>query len=159
MRAPVLMALAAALVLAADQASKYAVVVAMDLRSLGTIPVWPPFLQFRMAWNEGINFGLFGGAGGDARRWVLIAIALGISAVLAVWGARQPGRLVPIACGVIIGGAVGNVIDRVIWGAVADFVNVSCCGLDNPYSWNIADGAIFLGVIALVLAPSPQKRA
>ena len=158
MRAPALITLTAALVLAADQASKYAVVVAMELRTQGAIPVWPPFLQFRMAWNQGINFGLFGG-GGDAQRWALIAIAVIIAAALAVWGARQPDRLTPIACGVIIGGAVGNAIDRVIWGAVADFLNVSCCGLDNPYSWNIADGAIFLGVIALIFAPGSKKGA
>lgn len=158
MRPPAMIALTAALVLAADQATKYAVVIGMNLREIGVAPIWPPFLQFRMAWNEGINFGLFGG-GGDTQRWVLVSIALGISAVLAVWGARQGGRLVPIASGVIIGGAVGNAIDRVIWGAVADFLNVSCCGLDNPYSWNIADGAIFLGVVALVIAPGPQKGA
>jgi len=158
MRPPALIALTAALVLAADQASKYAVVVGLNLREIGMVQVWPPFLQFRMAWNEGINFGLFGG-GGDAQRWALVTLALVISAALAVWAVRQPGRLAPIACGVIIGGAIGNAIDRVIWGAVADFLNVSCCGFDNPYSWNIADAAIFLGVVALVFAPSPQKGA
>jgi len=150
--------IAAMVVFLLDQSSKWAVVVGLDLRHRLSIDVLPPLLNFRMAWNEGINFGLFGG-GGDAQRWALVTLALVISAALAVWAVRQPGRLAPIACGVIIGGAIGNAIDRVIWGAVADFLNVSCCGFDNPYSWNIADAAIFLGVVALVFAPSPQKGA
>ncbi len=69
-----------------------------------------------------------------------------------------------ISAGLLVGGALGNVIDRVIYGAVADFLNMSCCGIENPYSFNIADIAIFAGALGLVLfmgkpTPSaPTKR-
>jgi signal peptidase II len=56
-----------------------------------------------------------------------------------------------MAAAFLIGGAAGNVIDRLLYGAVADFLNMSCCGIDNPYAFNVADVAIFVGAVGLVL--------
>ncbi len=145
------MGLVALAVLALDRATKWLVVEALDLAHLGRIEVWPPFLTFTMAWNRGINFGI--GAGGpEVMRWVLVAVAVAISAALVIWvrrrGARAgPARAMPLAwgAGIVIGGALGNVWDRLVYGAVADFLNMSCCGIANPYAFNVADVAIFAG--------------
>ena len=140
-----------------DQASKYLVVHVMDLAAQGAIDVFPPYLNLRMAWNYGINFGLFAGAS-DLVRWVLIAVALVISGAV-LWWVRQdpPGVLGWIAAGLLIGGALGNVVDRILYGAVADFLNMSCCGLNNPYAFNIADIAVFAGAAGLVLFTGGKK--
>ncbi len=143
-----------------DQVSKYIVVQVLDLKTRGVLPVLDPFLVFRMAWNEGINFGLFAGFG-DVMRWVLVALALAISVWLVHWMWRdKPGRWVQISAGLVIGGAIGNVIDRLIYGAVADFLNMSCCGFENPWSFNVADIAIFVGAVGLILLVSdgPKSR-
>ena len=137
-------------VLILDQITKVLVVQVMDLKTVGRIEVIEPFLVFRMAWNRGVNFGLFSG-GSDVMRWVLIGVALAITAWLIWWMNRdRPGRWVQIAAGLVVGGAVGNVIDRLLYGAVADFLNMSCCGFENPYSFNVADISIFLGAVALI---------
>lgn len=138
-------------VLALDRASKWLVVEALDLAHLGRIEVWPPFLNLVMAWNRGVNFGI--GAGGpELMRWVLVGLALAISVVLVVWVRRRAARAgaaaaMPLAlgAGVLIGGALGNAWDRLIYGAVADFLNMSCCAIANPYAFNVADVAIFAG--------------
>ena len=136
-----------------DQATKYLVVHMLDLRSLGAIDVWPPFLNLRMAWNTGINFGILADHGA-LTRWVLIAVALVISAAVLWWvHAERAGRLHRVAAGILVGGALGNVIDRLIYGAVADFLNMSCCGIDNPFAFNVADVAIFAGAFGMVLLP------
>jgi signal peptidase II len=62
------------------------------------------------------------------------------------------------AAGLLLGGAMGNVVDRVIYGAVADFLNMSCCGIQNPYSFNVADISIFAGAMGLVLFSTPRGR-
>ena len=142
--------LTASVIFALDQVTKYLVVILMDLRNRGEIDVWPPFVNFRMAWNYGVNFGRLGGDG-LALRWTLIAVALGISAWVLRWALNEGTGRVLIAAGLLIGGALGNVIDRIIYGAVADFLNMSCCGIDNPFSFNVADVAIFLGAVGLIL--------
>lgn len=142
------MAIWAGAVFVVDQATKWAVVQGMDLANLGRIEVFPPFLTLTMAWNRGINFGL-GSGGPEAMRWVLVAVALGVSVGLAIWIARRGVALLGAAAGVVIGGALGNALDRVIYGAVADFLNMSCCGIVNPYAFNVADVAIFAGAVVL----------
>jgi signal peptidase II len=136
---------------ALDQASKQAVVFGLRLIDLGVIDVFPPYLTFRMAWNTGVNFGLFS-HDADYARWGLIAVALAISVWVWIWtlreGASKPAQ---ISAGLLIGGAIGNVIDRLVYGAVADFLNMSCCGIENPYAFNVADIAIFAGALGLVI--------
>ncbi len=133
-----------------DQSSKWAVVVGLDLRNRLAVDVFPPFLNFRMAWNEGVNFGLFSNDT-DIMRWVLVALALAISGWLLWWGRNMSGWLGAILVGLVVGGALGNVADRILYGAVADFLNMSCCGIRNPYAFNVADIAIFLGAFGLLL--------
>ena len=140
-----------------DQASKYVVVHLLDLRMLGRIDVLPPYLNLRMAWNYGINFGLLAGDN-PLTRWVLVAVALAISAAVLWWVAQEgAGRWHRIAAGLLVGGALGNVVDRLVYGAVADFLNMSCCGMSNPYAFNLADIAVFAGAFGLVLLPAEKK--
>ena len=161
MRLP-LLALTAIATLALDQASKYAVVFGLDLATRGEMDVLPPYLVFRMLWNRGINFGLFP-ADSDLARWLLILLATAISAAVALWVRRFPNRpWLQASAGLVIGGALGNVIDRIAYGSVADFLNMSCCRIENPFSFNIADVGVFLGMVGFFLfannpqPPSPQ---
>ena len=141
---------------ALDQLSKLFVLYGLNLLEVFEIKVLPPFLVFRMAWNTGVNFGLFSGA---EARWVLIAIALVLVVAIYIWLVREkPARLGAISGGILIGGALGNVVDRLIYGAVADFLNMSCCGFSNPYSFNIADIAVFVGAAGLILFMGEKKR-
>lgn len=139
----------AAIVFLVDRLSKWLVVEALDLANRLRIEVLDPFLNFVMAWNTGINFGL-GGGDSDVQRWLLVTIALAISLALALWTMRRGEPWLAIGGGIVVGGAIGNAWDRVQYGAVADFLNMSCCGIDNPYAFNVADIAIFGG--ALVIA-------
>ena len=141
----------AIMVLLLDQASKLFVLLGLGLDRIEAFDLLPPFLVFRMAWNRGVNFGMF--ADDSAwLRWVLIALALGISAWVWFWVRREKlGLWAQVSAGLLIGGAMGNVIDRLSYGAVADFLNMSCCGIDNPFSFNIADVGVFLGAVGLVV--------
>jgi signal peptidase II len=148
----------AAVVIALDRISEIWVVEVLDLRHRLFIPVADPWFNLTMAWNEGINFGLFDF--GAAGRWVLVGLALAIVAALAVW-VRKGGWVQAIGVGGIIGGAIGNVWDRVRWGAVADFINMSCCGIRNPFAFNVADAAIFGGAALLIVfgrSPAEEPR-
>lgn len=146
-----LVAIVAAAIFLLDQLTKWLVVHVMDLALVGAIDVFPPYLNFRMAWNTGINFGLLSGQA-DWTRWVLISVALGIVLFVLVWMRRDPPGLTGlIFAGLLIGGALGNVVDRLVYGAVADFLNMSCCGFTNPYAFNVADISVFIGAIGLAL--------
>ncbi|MCV2445900.1 signal peptidase II [Paracoccus sp. DMF] len=149
--------LTAALVFLLDQALKYLVVHVMQLDRIREIDLIDPWLNLRMAWNQGMNFGLFA-SDVDVMRLVLIAIALAVCLWVAVWiGRAKPSRFAQVSAGLLIGGALGNVVDRLAYGAVADFLNMSLPGWQNPYSFNVADIAIFAGALGLVLLP-PQKK-
>jgi signal peptidase II len=151
-------ALVAFVVLLIDRVTKIWIVEILDLRSLLYIPVRDPWLNLTMAWNEGINFGLFDF--GAAGRWVLVGLAVAICLALAAWVRRTTGWLPALGAGMIIGGALGNVWDRLQYGAVADFLNMSCCGIQNPFAFNVADAAIFGGAALLVLfgRTEPTRR-
>lgn len=133
-----------------DQATKWFVVHWLDLMNRLTIEVLPPFITFRMAWNRGVNFGLLSGYD---LRWVLVGLALVISAAVIWWASRDRGsRAAHLSAGLLVGGALGNVVDRILYEqGVMDFLNVTCCGFENPYSFNVADIAVFAGAIGLVL--------
>lgn len=152
-----------AAIIALDQALKYWVVHILRLDRVQEIDLLPPWLNLRMAWNPGVNFGLFA-SDESAMRWVLIGIAIAISLWVWLWIRRSaPGLLARISAGLLIGGALGNVIDRLTYGAVADFLNMSLPNWQNPYSFNVADISIFAGAIGLVLMPQkkpePEKPA
>lgn len=149
--------LTAGLIFLLDQALKYLVVHVLQLDRVREIDVLDPWLNLRMAWNQGMNFGLFA-SDVDVMRWVLIAIAFAVCLWVAIWvGRAKPRRFAQVSAGMLIGGALGNVIDRLMYGAVADFLNMSLPGWRNPYSFNVADIAIFLGALGLVLQP-PEKK-
>lgn len=137
--------LAVAIVLIADQASKHWILYGLDLPQRGSVPVLP-FLNFTMVWNHAVTFGMFGGVG---RHGPLVFSTISMIAVLALLAAMWRARKlwIAIAIGAIAGGAVGNVIDRLRYGAVVDFLHAHAFG----YSWyvfNVADSAIVCGVIA-----------
>lgn len=142
----------AASALALDQASK-----AVFLYGLGWIEsrtgasIQPievlPFLDFVMVWNEGISYGLLQ-ATSDFERWILALFAMGVIGFLIWWLRGVQDLRLAQAIGLIIGGAAGNVIDRIVYGAVADFFHLHAFG----YSWyvfNIADVAVVLGVTVM----------
>ncbi len=127
-----------------DRLSKFIVIHWLDLSAVHVLHVWPPYLNLVMTWNTGINFGLFSG---EASRWSLVALAVVFSLGLALWVRGKPGRLAPIAVGLVIGGALSNAFDRVLYGAVADYLNMSCCGIRNPYAFNVADVFVVCGLV------------
>jgi signal peptidase II len=106
-----------------------------------------PVFQLRLSWNEGISFSLFSSS--DAR-WALVAVTAVITAILAVWMWRTPRRWLQIGLGLIVGGALGNIIDRVSIGAVADFLHVYWQDWHFP-TFNIADSCITVGAIIVLL--------
>jgi signal peptidase II len=148
-----------AVILALDQALKWGIVVGLNLQQVGRIDVLPPYFQLTMAWNRGVNFGLFADDS-QALRWALVALPV----VVTLWVWRWvrglgAGALMQLSAGFLIGGALGNAIDRAVWGAVADFLNVGCCGWVNPWAFNVADIAIFIGAFGLILtAPGKTPR-
>ena len=107
-----------------------------------------PFLKLEMAWNRGVSFGMLGDAGLPP---LLMAAMTGAIAIgLGVWLARVHERPLAIAIGLIIGGAVGNLIDRLVYGAVADFILLHAGGFKWP-NFNVADAAITVGVAVLLI--------
>ena len=140
-----------------DQDTKNFIVFYLDLRNILFIEVIPPFLNFSMAWNYGINFGLFANDSG-AQKWVLTGVAVLVSLAVAYWVTREPtAKNGLIGAGLLVGGALGNAFDRVIYGSVADFLNMSCCGINNPFAFNFADVEIFIGGFALAIFGTPKN--
>ncbi len=133
-----------ALTFAFDQISKFWILRVINLDERGPIQV-TPFLDLVMAWNQGISYGLLE----THVQEVLIALSLVISAFLVAWLARVRHPLQAGAIGIIIGGAFGNALDRILHGAVADFVLLHW-GNWNWYVFNIADIAIVAGVALLL---------
>ena len=148
---------------AIDQASKLWLLNVFDLANRGIVHVMP-FLDFVLTWNTGISYGLFP-QDSDFGRYVLLALKAAAVMILWVWLSRAELRLTALALGLIIGGAVGNAIDRVLYGAVADFVLFHLTTKTFNFVWyvfNLADAAIVAGVIGLLyeyaLGVAPQKR-
>ena len=139
-----------------DQLSKFYVIHYLNLKQKLYIDVFSPLVTFQMAWNRGINFGFFG-SGGTVSKIFLITISLLICVALYWWVRSNKDAAIRICVGLIIGGAIGNVIDRIIFGAVADFLNMSCCGVNNPFSFNLADIAIFFGAIGLIFFNKTER--
>jgi signal peptidase II len=133
--------------LALDQASKLGLLFVYDLPVREPVAV-TPFLDLMVVWNRGISYGLFQ-QHTELGRWVLFGISLAAAVGLSWWMARTPSRFLATALGLIVGGAVGNAIDRLAYGAVFDFVHFHI-GQFSWYVFNIADAAIVAGVIGLI---------
>ena len=133
------------LVLVLDQATKWLM---LSIMSPPRIIEVTGFFNLVLAWNTGVSFSAFAGRG-DAGRWVLIGIAIVISGFVLAWMGRTQRRLLIAGFAVIVGGALGNVIDRVIHGAVVDFLDFHLAGWHWP-AFNLADTAITLGVVAII---------
>ena len=147
---------AALLVVALDQLSKWWVLGPLRLPELGRIVVVPHLFDFTLVHNSGVSFGLFH-AGAELGRWLLTGFSLAVAVGLAWWARTAARPLVALAIGLVIGGAVGNAVDRVRLGEVTDFLDAS--GLHFPWVFNLADSAISVGVAVLLLdsllAPKP----
>lgn len=148
--------IAALLILIADQVSKWWMLrevfglegpIAAGVRAPGMEVTG--FLNFTLVWNFGVSFGLFG-SGSDWQRWALTVFAVVVCIALVVWMARGERWLTVLGLAAIIGGALGNAIDRVRFGAVADFLDFHAFGT-HFWVFNIADAGITLGVIAIVV--------
>lgn len=131
-----------------DQASKLGLYFGTDL--VLTQP-WRfgPYAEFVVVWNRGVSYGLFQQEGGLGR-WLLVALSLAASLGLGLWMRRAQSKLLATALGLIVGGALGNAIDRAAYGAVFDFVHLHA-GTWSWYVFNVADAAIVAGVIGLIL--------
>lgn len=137
-----------AVVIAADQITKawlYDVLVRSGRRDIVVLP----FFNLVTVWNHGVSFGMFNNGSG-ASTWAFVGLALAIVAALAVWVARAERMLPAVALGLVIGGAIGNVVDRVRLGAVFDFLDFHALGWHWP-AFNVADSAITIGVALLLL--------
>jgi signal peptidase II len=137
----------AAITFAADQALKFWILSIYDLPARGRVEVLP-FFDLVMVWNRGISYGLFQQDTALGRA-VLLAISAIACVLLVYWLRQKMGRLQAFALGLILGGAAGNAVDRVRYGAVADFVLLHAQGFEW-YVFNIADAAIVVGVALLL---------
>lgn len=146
----------ALLVIGIDQASKAWILYDL-MNPPSTLPLLP-FLDIVLTWNKGIGFG-FLQAHTPLGKFALIVMALGVSAILCLWILRTTDKLSLISLSLIIGGAVGNVIDRLIYGAVVDFIYVHLYifGYHFP-AFNVADSAITVGVGLLLLEGFVNKK-
>jgi signal peptidase II len=140
------LALAVAVVIA-DQAVKYWILEVLRLQAGQSIPVFGP-VRLTGVWNPGVSFG-FLQAQHDLVRWALAVFSILVALMLAVWVRRTERPLFAVAVGLVMGGAVGNVVDRIRFGAVTDFVDVS--QLYFPWVFNVADSAISIGICLLLL--------
>ena len=148
----------AALVAAVDQATKWWIV-AVVMQPPRVISI-APFFNLVLGWNRGVSFGILNTDSAVAP-WLLILVAAAIVIALAVWLTKAESRFVATALGFVIGGAVGNVIDRLTFGAVADFLDFHAFGYHWP-AFNVADSAITVGAVALIAdslfrRPGPSK--
>ena len=143
--------IAAVAVLALDQASKLWLLFVFDIARHGAVKV-TPFFDLVLAWNVGISFGWFQNDSQIAQISLMVIKAVAVI-VLAIWMARSRTPIATLALGMIIGGAVGNGIDRFAYGAVVDFALFHLQIGGNTYNWyvfNLADSAIVAGVAALL---------
>ncbi len=148
LRAGILTAIA---VLIADQASKLWLLFVFDIGRRGTVSV-TSFFDLTLAWNIGISFGWFQSESALTQA-ILLVIKIVAVIVLSIWMARSHTRTATVALGAIIGGAIGNGIDRLAYGAVVDFALFHVQIGGNTFNWyvfNLADAAIVVGVAALL---------
>ena len=132
----------------ADQTTKWWILTRLDLPARGDVAVLP-WLDFTMVWNHGVTFGLLqtGSGGGHL---ALGLLALVIVALLVGWMHRTDRRLIAFCLGLIVGGAIGNIVDRLRYGAVVDFIRAHALG-HSWYVFNVADSCIVCGIAILLI--------
>lgn len=152
----------ALIIIVLDQLTKAWVMGGLDLREIGHIPVWSPLFNLTWVENRGVSFGLFGDG---SARWMLSAFSVAVAGILGWWALRADRRLLITAIGLIMGGALGNVIDRIRFGYVVDFLDFSgphfflgSMKINFPWIFNVADSAITIGVILLILDSIRAER-
>jgi signal peptidase II len=141
-----------------DQAAKFWLLLDVHLNSHSPIVV-TPFVELVLTWNTGISYGLFPQAG---PAWALLAFKIVAVVFLWAWLSRVSSRLTALALGLIIGGAVGNAIDRLHWPGVMDFVLLHVDTARFSFRWyvfNLADVAIVAGVVGLLCESLRQGGA
>ncbi|MGV9008481.1 signal peptidase II [Brevundimonas sp.] len=136
----------ALLIVIVDQLTKAWIISGLDLHEIGQVTVLPPIFNLTWVENRGVSFGLFGDG---SARWYLSVFSILVAGALGWWALRADRRLLITAIGLVMGGAIGNVIDRVRFGFVVDFLDFSGTGV-FPWVFNIADSAISIGVILLI---------
>jgi signal peptidase II len=145
---PAHLGFAAALVtLILDQATKLYCLFVYDLPVREPVEL-TPFLNLIVVWNRGISYGLFQ-QHTEVGRWILILVSILAAFGLSYWIRNTSGRLLAASLGLVVGGAIGNVIDRLAYGAVFDFLQLHV-GTWSWYVFNVADAAIVAGVIGLL---------
>jgi len=132
-----------------DQLAKWIVIGPLNLQEVGQIYLLP---VFNLTWTEnyGISLGLFN-AETDMGRWILVAITSAIAIGVAVWIGREKARWDQAALGMILGGAMGNILDRTRHGYVVDFADLHIGGFRPFLVFNVGDAAITIGVVILLL--------
>jgi signal peptidase II len=144
-------AIAAIIVLIADQTVKLWLLYGFNIAERGIVTI-TPFFDLVLAWNTGISYGWFQNEG-PLGQTILIGVKAVAVIVLAIWMARSQTKLATLSLGLIIGGAIGNAIDRLIHGAVVDYALLHAQIGDKIYNWyvfNLADAAIVAGVVGLL---------
>jgi signal peptidase II len=150
----------AAVVASLDQATKLWLIFVFDLGSRGLVRLMPG-VDLVLTWNRGISYGLFP-QDSEAGRWMLFAVKVAAVILLTIWLARTEIRITALALGLIVGGAVGNAVDRLVHGAVADFVLFHITTASFRFDWyvfNLADAAIVAGVVGLLYESFIGDRA
>lgn len=145
----------AILIVIVDQLTKAWVLSGLDLREVGRVTVLHPIFNFTWVENRGVSFGLFGDG---SARWMLSIFSIAVAGVLGWWALKADRRLLVTSIGLIMGGAIGTVIDRIRFGFVVDFLDFSGTGV-FPWVFNVADSAITIGVILLILDSVLSERA
>ena len=149
-------------VFAIDQLVKWIMTGPLALREVGQIVLLPIF-QFTYTENDGVSLGLLS-ADTATERWLLVALTAAIAAGVAVWIAREQNRWDIIALGLVLGGALGNITDRIRFGYVVDFLDLHFGDFRPFMIFNVADAAITAGVVlllarSLLLRDKPAKPA
>ncbi len=147
--------LIALLVVIADQASKVLVLASF---ADGEVLRLTPFFNLVLVWNRGVSFGMLGDGGANIP-WLLSGLALAVVIALIFWLRAVEHHLIALGLGLVIGGALGNVIDRIRFGAVVDFLDLHAFGYHWP-AFNIADSAICVGAVVLLVDGllAPRRR-
>jgi signal peptidase II len=140
----------ALIVFALDQLSKWVVTHTLGINQIGDQFVITPFFNFTYTQNEGISLGLLN-ARTEVGRWMLVALTSAIAIGVAVWIGREKNRIDQAALGMVLGGALGNILDRTLHGYVTDFLDLHF-GTYRPFLvFNVGDAAISIAVVILLL--------